>query len=178
MKKDKLFYVPFMVKDWVIDTQELTLLERGAYITIISNMYLKDDGILQEKSLHNLLGLKGNNYNRVMTSLEPYLIKTQQGYTQKKVQDVLKDINHKRKVNSHNGKLGMQKRWHTKHNKNLADKQTTNSVGNNPIITPSYQTDKHTTDNKHYLSMSEEELREKKRLENIRFNRDMINNNI
>ena len=50
MKKDKLFFVPFMVKDWVIDTQELTLLERGAYITIISNMYLKEDGILHEKT--------------------------------------------------------------------------------------------------------------------------------
>ena len=90
MKKDKLFFVPFMVKDWVIDTQELTLLERGAYITIISNMYLKEDGILHEKNLHNLLGLKGNNYNRVMTSLEPYLVKTDKGYTQKKVQEVLK----------------------------------------------------------------------------------------
>ena len=51
MKKDKLFYVPFMVKDWIVDTQQLTLLERGAYITIISNMYLKEDGIIEENSL-------------------------------------------------------------------------------------------------------------------------------
>ena len=181
MKKDKLFFVPFMVKDWVCDVQPLSLLERGAYITIISNMYLKEDGILHEKSLHNLLGLKGNNYNRVMTSLEPYLIKTDKGYTQKKVQEVLRDINHKRKVNSHNGKLGMQKRWSTKHNKNLTDKQVTNNVGNNDIITEALPTDKHTRNNKQYTyidkysSLSEEEIKEKKRL---KFNSDMINNNI
>ena len=181
MKKDKLFFVPFMVKDWVIDTQELTLLERGAYITIISNMYLKENGILHEKSLHNLLGLKGNNYNRVMTSLEPYLVKTDKGYTQKKVQEVLRDINHKRKVNSHNGKLGMQKRWSTKHNKTLTNKQTNNNDPYNHAITNSLQTDKHTVNNKQYTyidkysSLSEEELKEKKRLKE---NSEMLGNGV
>jgi hypothetical protein len=75
----------------------------------------------------------------------------------------------------------MQKRWSTKTNKNLTDKQTTNSVGNNDTITPPYQTDKHTRNNKQYTiidkysSLSEEEIQEKKRL---KFNSDMINNNI
>ena len=181
MKKDKLFYVPFMVKDWIVDTQQLTLLERGAYITIISNMYLKEDGIIEENSLPNLLGLKGNNYNRVMTSLKPYLVKTDKGYTQKKVQEVLRDINHKRKVNSHNGKLGMQKRWSTKHNKTLTNKQTNNNDPYNHAITNSLQTDKHTVNNKQYTyidkysSMSDEE---RKRKENIRQNAINLGNGV
>ncbi len=181
MKKDKLFYVPFMVKDWIVDTQQLTLLERGAYITIISNMYLKEDGIIEENSLPNLLGLKGNNYNRVMTSLKPYLVKTDKGYTQNKVQDVIREINHKRKVNSQNGKLGMKKRWSTKHNKTLDNKQTNNNEPYNHAITNSLQTNKQTIDNKQYTyidkysSLTEEQRKEKERL---KFNADMINNNI
>ena len=181
MKKDKLFYVPFMVKDWVIDTQELTLLERGAYITIISNMYLKEDGILQEKNLHNLLGLKGNNYNRVMTSLEPYLIKTDKGYTQKKVQEVLKDINHKRKVNAHNGRIGGLSSARSKQLKNNNSKQTTPTERLANASPNNKQNSSYTVNNKQYTyidkysSLSEEELKEKKRL---KFNADMINNNI
>ena len=96
MKKDKLFYVPFMVKDWVVDTQELTLLERGAYITILSNMYLKEDGIIQEKSLPNLLGLKGKNYTRVMSNIKPFLIEVNKG---KITMQILKEILKENKIN-------------------------------------------------------------------------------
>ena len=181
MKKDKLFFVPFMVKDWVIDTQELTLLERGAYITIISNMYLKENGILHEKSLHNLLGLKGNNYNRVMTSLEPYLVKTDKGYTQKKVQEVLRDINHKRKVNSHNGRIGGLSSARSKQLKNNSSKQTT-STERLPNAEPNNkQNSSYTVNNKQYTyidkysSLSEEELKEKKRLKE---NSEMLGNGV
>mgnify|MGYP003626103570 FL=1 len=174
-KSDKLYYVPFMVKDWVIDTQELTLLERGAYITIITNMYLKEDGILLEKNLHNLLGLKGNNYNRVMATLDSYLIKTDKGYTQKKVQEVLKDINHKRKVNSHNGRIGGLSSARAKQLKNASSNQTTPSVRLANPSPNSKQSSSYTLYNK---QDSIKETQEKKRLENVRFNRDMINNNI
>ena len=174
-KSDKLFYVPFMVKDWVCDVMPLSLLERGAYITILSSMYLKEDGIIQEKSLPNLLGLKGNNYTRVMTSLEPYLIKTDKGYTQKKVQEVLKDINHKRKVNSHNGRIGGLSSARSKQLKNTSSNQTvaTERLPNAPPN--SKQSSTYTIYNK---QDSIKEIQEKKRLETIRFNRDMINNNI
>jgi|TARA_R110002167_G_scaffold86634_1_gene234429 uncharacterized protein YdaU (DUF1376 family) len=174
-KSDKLYYVPFMVKDWVIDTQELTLLERGAYITIITNMYLKEDGILLEKNLHNLLGLKGNNYNRVMATLDSYLIKTDKGYTQKKVQEVLKDINHKRKVNSHNGRIGGLSSARAKQLKNASSNQTTPSVR---LANPSPNNKQSSSYTLYNKQDSIKETQEKKRLENVRFNRDMINNNI
>ena len=174
-KSDKLYYVPFMVKDWVIDTQELTLLERGAYITIITNMYLKEDGILLEKNLHNLLGLKGNNYNRVMATLDSYLIKTDKGYTQKKVQEVLKDINHKRKVNSHNGRIGGLSSARAKQLKNASSNQTTPSVR---LANPSPNNKQSSSYTLYNKQDSIKETQEKKRLENIRFNANMLNNNI
>ena len=181
MKKDKLFYVPFMVKDWVVDTQELTLLERGAYITILSNMYLKEDGIIQEKSLPNLLGLKGKNYTRVMSSVRPFLIEVNKEplqYSQKKVLEVLKEIHHKRKVNSQNGKLGMKKRWSSKQQQNTNNKHPSNNDPYNHTIANSLRTDKQTLNNKQYTyidkysSLSEEEIKEKKRLKE---NSELIN---
>tara|TARA_R110000803_G_scaffold45752_1_gene96224 strand:- start:214 stop:708 length:495 start_codon:yes stop_codon:yes gene_type:complete len=164
-----------MVKDWVIDTQELTLLERGAYITIITNMYLKEDGILLEKNLHNLLGLKGNNYNRVMATLDSYLIKTDKGYTQKKVQEVLKDINHKRKVNSHNGRIGGLSSARAKQLKNASSNQTTPSVR---LANPSPNNKQSSSYTLYNKQDSIKETQEKKRLENVRFNANMLNNNI
>ena len=177
MSKDR-FYINFYLKDWVIDTQMLSTLQKGAYWVLLTNMYLNEDGIIYEKHIPNLLQLKGKNLNNVMEVLKPYLIKVSDNpvtYTQKKVQSTIKEINTKSKINSINGKLGMQKRWSTKHNKTLANKQTNNNVGNNDSITPPYRQDKHTINKKHYLSMSEEEL---KRKENIRQNAINLGNGV
>lgn len=183
MSKDR-FYINFYLKDWVISTQTLSTLQKGAYWVLLTNMYLNEEGIIYEKHIPNLLQLKGKNLNDVMEVLKPYLIKVSDNpvtYTQKKVQATIKEINAKSKINSINGKLGMKKRWSTKHNKTLVNKQTNNSVGNNDTITPQYRHDKQTIDNKQYTyidkysSLTEEQRKEKERL---KFNADMINNNI
>ena len=183
MSKDR-FYINFYLKDWVISTQTLSTLQKGAYWCLLTNMYLNEDGIIYEKHIPNLLQLKGKNLNNVMDVLKPYLIKVSDNpvtYTQKKVQSTIQLINSKSKINSINGKLGMKKRWSTKHNKTLANKQTNNNDPYNHDITTSLQTDKQTINKKQYTiidkysSMSEEEIKEKKRL---KFNSDMINNNI
>ena len=183
MSKDR-FYINFYLKDWVIDTQTLSTLQKGAYWVLLTNMYLNEEGIIYEKHIPNLLQLKGKNLNDVMEVLKPYLIKVSDNpitYTQKKVQATIKEINAKSKINSINGKLGMKKRWSTKHNKTLANKQTNDSDGYNNTITPQYRHDKQTIDNKQYTyidkysSLTEEQRKEKERL---KFNSDMINNNI
>jgi uncharacterized protein YdaU (DUF1376 family) len=177
MKKDR-FYINFYLKDWVISTQTLSTLQKGAYWCLLTNMYLNEEGIVYEKHIPHLLQLKGKNLNNVMEVIKPYLIQVSDNpvtYTQKKVQSTILEINTKSKINSKNGKLGMQKRWHTKHNKNLTDKQTTNNHPNNDTITPPYRHDKQTIDNKHYLSMSEEE---RKRKENIRQNAINLGNGV
>ena len=183
MSKDR-FYINFYLKDWVISTQTLSTLQKGAYWCLLTNMYLNEDGIIYEKHIPNLLQLKGKNLNNVMEVIKPYLIKVSDNpvtYTQKKVQSTIQLINSKSKINSINGKLGMKKRWSTKRIDNTSNKQVSNSVGNNPIITEALPTDKHTRNNKQYTyidkysSLSEEEIKEKERL---KFNADMINNNI
>ena len=177
MKKDR-FYINFYLKDWVISTQTLSTLQKGAYWCLLTNMYLNEDGIIYEKHIPNLLQLKGKNLNNVMDVLKPYLIKVSDNpvtYTQKKVQSTIQLINSKSKINSINGKLGMQKRWHTKRIENASSKQTNNNPPNNDNITPQYRHDKQTINKKHYLSMSEEELREKKRLKE---NSEMLGNGV
>jgi len=183
MKKDR-FYINFYLKDWVISTQMLTTLQKGAYWVLLTNMYLNEEGIVYEKHIPHLLQLKGKNLTNVMEVIKPYLIQVSDNpvtYTQKKVQSTIQLINSKSKINSINGKLGMQKRWHTKRIENASSKQTTNNHPNNDTITPQYRQDKHTIDNKQYTyidkysSLSEEEIKEKERL---KFNADMINNNI
>ena len=75
----------------------------------------------------------------------------------------------------------MQKRWSTKRSENASNKQVSNSVGNNDNITPQYRHDKQTIDNKQYTyidkysSLSEEELKEKKRLKE---NSEMLGNGV
>ena len=183
MSKDR-FYINFYLKDWVISTQTLSTLQKGAYWVLLTNMYLNEEGIVYEKHIPNLLQLKGKNLNNVMDVLKPYLIKVSDNpvtYTQKKVQSTIQLINSKSKINSINGKLGMQKRWNTKHNKTLTDKQVTNNVGNNDTIAPQYRHDKHTINKKQYTiidkysSMSEEE---RKRKENIRQNAINLGNGV
>ena len=183
MKKDR-FYINFYLKDWVISTQTLSTLQKGAYWCLLTNMYLNEDGIIYEKHIPNLLQLKGKNLNNVMDVLKPYLIKVSDNpvtYTQKKVQSTIQLINSKSKINSINGKRGMQKRWSTKHNKTLANKQTNNNDPYNHAITTSLQTDKHTVNNKQYTiidkysSMSDEE---RKRKENIRQNAINLGNGV
>ena len=183
MSKDR-FYINFYLKDWVIDTQMLSTLQKGAYWVLLTNMYLNEDGIIYEKHIPNLLQLKGKNLNNVMDVLKPYLIKVSDNpvtYTQKKVQSTIKEINAKSKINSINGKLGMQKRWNTKRSEDASSKQVTNNVGNNDNITPQYRHDKHTINKKQYTiidkysSMSDEE---RKRKENIRQNAINLGNGV
>ena len=183
MSKDR-FYINFYLKDWVIDTQMLSTLQKGAYWVLLTNMYLNEEGIIYEKHIPNLLQLKVKNLNDVMEVLKPYLIKVSDNpitYTQKKVQSTIKELNAKSKINSINGKLGMKKRWRSNHNKTVANKQTNNNEPYNHAITNSLQTNKQTIDNKQYTyidkysSLTEEQRKEKERL---KFNSDLINNNI
>tara|TARA_B100000686_G_C16711091_1_gene929167 strand:- start:424 stop:1218 length:795 start_codon:yes stop_codon:yes gene_type:complete len=51
----EIFHVDFYAKDWLLDTQMLTLEERGVFITIVSSIYHRGEAILDDnKWLSNL----------------------------------------------------------------------------------------------------------------------------
>ena len=89
--KEKLFYFPFYPAYWLADTSVLTLEERGAYITLISTMYLQEDCSLFKRHLQNILGIQDKRrFDRIMDNIYPLLVDNGEKVTQKKVLEVRK----------------------------------------------------------------------------------------
>ena len=113
--KEKLFYFPFYPAYWLADTSVLTLEERGAYITLISIMYLQEDCSLFKRHLQNILGIQDKRkFERIMKNIYPLLIDNGEKITQKRIKiikDKVQDITTKK---SEGGKKAMQKRWSNK----------------------------------------------------------------
>jgi uncharacterized protein YdaU (DUF1376 family) len=113
--KEKLFYFPFYPAYWLADTSVLTLEERGAYITLISTMYLQEDCSLFKRHLQNILGIQDKRkFDRIMKNIYPLLIDNGEKITQKRIKiikDKVQDIITKK---SEGGKKAMQKRWSNK----------------------------------------------------------------
>ena len=113
--KEKLFYFPFYPAYWLADTSVLTLEERGAYITLISTMYLQEDCSLFKRHLQNILGIQDKRkFDRIMKNIYPLLIENGEKITQKRIKiikDKVQDIITKK---SEGGKKAMQKRWSNK----------------------------------------------------------------
>jgi uncharacterized protein YdaU (DUF1376 family) len=113
--KEKLFYFPFYPAYWLADTSVLTLEERGAYITLISTMYLQEDCSLFKRHLQNILGIQDKRkFERIMKNIYPLLIDNGEKITQKRIKiikDKVQDIITKK---SEGGKKAMQKRWSNK----------------------------------------------------------------
>ena len=113
--KEKLFYFPFYPAYWLADTSVLTLEERGAYITLISTMYLQEDCSLFKRHLQNILGIQDKRkFDRIMKNIYPLLIDNAEEITQNRIKiikDKVQDIITKK---SEGGKKAMQKRWSNK----------------------------------------------------------------
>tara|TARA_R110002020_G_scaffold387783_1_gene598537 strand:+ start:134 stop:568 length:435 start_codon:yes stop_codon:yes gene_type:complete len=113
--KEKLFYFPFYPAYWLADTSVLTLEERGAYITLISTMYLQEDCSVFKRHLQNILGIQDKRkFERIMKNIYPLLIDNGEKITQKRIKiikDKVQDIITKK---SEGGKKAMQRRWSKK----------------------------------------------------------------
>ena len=113
--KEKLFYFPFFPADWLADTSVLTLEERGAYITLISTMYLQEDCSVFKRHIQNILGIQDKRrFDRIMTNVYPLLIDNGEKVTQKRIKAIKSKIQDILVKKSEGGKKAMQKRWSNK----------------------------------------------------------------
>ena len=113
--KEKLFYFPFFPTDWLADVSVLTLEEKGAYITLISTMYLQEDCSVFKRHIQNILGTQDKRrFDRIMTNVYPLLIDNGEKVTQKRIKAIKSKIQDILVKKSEGGKKAMQKRWSNK----------------------------------------------------------------
>jgi hypothetical protein len=168
--KTDLWYYPFYPKSWIATTNVLDLECKGAYFEIINAIYLNDKVEIYEKHIPNILGInKGKRYNRIMTSIIPFLQVSSEEplkYTQAKILKVRQAIDKSLEQKSIAGKQSAKVRAsnRAKQGQHVLDNRSygnaTNINSNNTII------DKYNT------------VDERKEIERKRFNANMLNNNI
>ena len=113
--KDKLFVFPFYPLQWLTDCSVLTLEEKGAYITLISTMYLQEDCSVFKRHIQNILGIQDKRrFDRIMTNVYPLLIDNGEKVTQKRIKAIKSKIQDILVKKSEGGKKAMQKRWSNK----------------------------------------------------------------
>jgi len=113
--KEKLFYFPFYPADWLADVSVLTLEEKGAYITLISTMYLQEDCSVFKRHIQNILGIQDKRrFDRIMTNVYPLLIDNGEKVTQKRIKAIKSKIQDILVKKSEGGKKAMKKRWSNK----------------------------------------------------------------
>ena len=168
--KTDLWYYPFFPKSWLATTNVLDLESKGAYFEIINAIYLNDNVEIYEKHIPNILGInKGKRYNRIMTSIIPFLQVSNEEplkYTQSKILKVRQAIDKSLEQKSLAGKQSAKVRainrakqgQHVLDNRSYGEASNINS--NNTII------DKYST------------VDARKEAERKRFNANMLNQNI
>tara|TARA_R100001244_G_scaffold27600_2_gene27263 strand:+ start:1636 stop:2151 length:516 start_codon:yes stop_codon:yes gene_type:complete len=168
--KTDLWYYPFYPKSWLATTNVLDLESKGAYFQIINAIYLNDNVEIYEKHIPNILGInKGKRYNRIMTSIIPFLQVSSEEplkYTQSKILKVRRAIDKSLEQKSLAGKQSAKVRAsnRAKQGQHVLDNRSygisTNINSNNTII------DKYSTVN------------DRKEAERKRFNSNMLGNGV
>ena len=168
--KTDLWYYPFFPKSWLATTNVLDLESKGAYFEIINAIYLNDNVEIYEKHIPNILGInKGKRYNRIMTSIIPFLQVSNEEplkYTQSKILKVRQAIDKSLEQKSLAGKqsakvraINRAKQGQQTYQQN-SNGNPSNINSNNTII------DKYST------------IEDRKEAERKRFNANMLNQNI
>mgnify|MGYP003641627104 FL=1 len=168
--KTDLWYYPFYPKSWLATTNVLDLESKGAYFQIINAIYLNDKVEIYEKHIPNILGInKGKRYNRIMTSIIPFLQVSNEEplkYTQSKILKVRQAIDKSLEQKSLAGKQSAKVRAINRAKQGQQTyQQNSNGIpsninSNNTII------DKYNT------------VEDRKEAERKRFNANMLNQNI
>lgn len=74
-------YFKFYPRDWLADVLDLTLAERGAYITFLAWSWRKDEPLpLEEERRAAILGVPTRELRSIWRALEPYWEQTPVGY--------------------------------------------------------------------------------------------------
>jgi uncharacterized protein YdaU (DUF1376 family) len=94
-------YFKFFPADWLADVLDLTLAERGAYITFLAWSWKKESPLpLDEGRRAGILGVQVRELRSVWPALEPYWQKTRKGYVNRRLESERKSAkaSHQRRV--------------------------------------------------------------------------------
>ena len=168
--KTDLWYYPFFPKSWLATTNVLDLESKGAYFEIINAIYLNDNVEIYEKHIPNILGInKGKRYNRIMTSIIPFLQVSNEEplkYTQSKILKVRQAIDKSLEQKSLAGKQSAKVRAINRAKQGQQTyQQNSNGIPSN-INSNNTRIDKYNT------------VEDIKEAERKRFNANMLNQNI
>ena len=167
MSKDSNIWFPLYADSFLSHTLHLNNTSLGCYIKLLTVCFLQKDCHLQVRNLHKICGYPNGIKWQTMwdNDLKDYFIYSEDKtkVTNKRLLEEFKKIQLLKVKRSESGKRGNAKRWGNTTNTPIAIAT--------PLKSESY----------HYKELELEsikETQEKKRLQNVRFNRDMINNNI
>ena len=167
MSKDSNIWFPLYADSFLSHTLHLNNTSLGCYIKLLTVCFLQKDCHLQVRNLHKICGYpNGIKWQTIWNNdLKDFFIYSEDKtkVTNKRLLEEFKKIQLLKVKRSESGKRGNAKRW-------ASNKESTIALAT-PLKSESY----------HYKELELEsikETQEKKRLQNVRFNRDMINNNI
>jgi len=167
MSKDSNIWFPLYADTFLSHTLHLNNTSLGCYIKLLTVCFLQKDCHLQVRNLHKICGYsKGIKWQTMWNNdLKDYFIYSEDKtkVTNKRLLEEFKKIQLLKVKTSESGKRGNAKRWASNKESTIANAT--------PLKSESY----------HYKELELEsikETKEKKRLENIRFNANMLNSNI
>ncbi len=174
MSKESNIWYPMYANEFISHTTHLSNTSLGCYIKLLNICFLQKDCHLQVRNLHKICGYaNGKKWQTIWENdLEELFIYNNDNtkVTNKRLLEEFNKIKELRIRRQASSKVANQVRWKN-HKKDVLRKGIRNGSDSSPHL--ELHTDNIYIDK--YSSLSEEERKEKERL---KFNADMINNNI
>ena len=124
-----MFYFKFHIGDYRRETQHLTLLEHGVYMTLMSTYYTSEQPLPKdERQLLRLAGARTDEEKQaVLDIVNEFFIPTETHWVHSRIDFELSEYHSKAEANRENGKKGGRPK------KNAPQKPNDNQSGFNPI---------------------------------------------
>ena len=124
-----MFYFKFHIGDYRRETQHLTLLEHGVYMTLMSTYYTSEQPLPKdERQLLRLAGARTEDEKQaVLDIVNEFFIPTETHWVHSRIDFELSEYHSKAEANRENGKKGGRPK------KNAPQKPNDNQSGFNPI---------------------------------------------
>jgi uncharacterized protein YdaU (DUF1376 family) len=104
---------PFYASDWMASVLEMTLEERGAYITLLAWSWDNGPVPKNEQKIARILSVSGSKSRRVFAAIVDRFLLTPEGYVSERLELVRAEKAAFLDAKSRGGKAGMAKRWGT-----------------------------------------------------------------
>ena len=80
-KNDVSIWMPLFIGDWLKDTMDMTTIEKGAYASLLVNMWINKGYVFNSaKSIRLITGLNPRQYSKVWPKLRPFFDLTETSF--------------------------------------------------------------------------------------------------